>query len=302
MERLDLKVGFECNNKCHFCVQGDKRYKFAPKSLEELQKSLADNRKDIDSVVFTGGEPTMHPHFLELVKTARDLNYRKIQIQTNGRMFANENFARAAVEAGANEYSPAIHGPNAEIHDWLVQAPGAFKQGIRGIQNMKKLGVPVVVNSVLVRPNYRHLPQTAQLMVALGVSQFQFAFVHALGTAAKYFQMIVPRKALCEPFVKKGIDIGLRGGIFVMTEAIPYCFMEGYEKYVAEQYIPRTRIIDAKFVVEDYTEYRWNEGKLKGEPCRQCAYNDICEGPWREYPEFFGWEEFKPRSFKSDVA
>ncbi len=302
MERLDLKVGFDCNNKCHFCVQGKKRYKYPPKSLEELKNILEENRKNIDSVVFTGGEPTMHKNFLDLVRIAKDLDYKKIQIQTNGRMFSSMKFSEAVAEAGANEFSPGIHGPTPEIHDWLTQAPGAFKQAIRGVQNMKKLGVPVVVNSVLVRPNYRHLPQTARLMVALGVAQFQFAFVHALGTAAEQFQAMVPRKSLCEPYVKRGIDIGIHGGVNVMTEAIPYCFMEGYEQFVAERIIPRTRIIDAAVVVEDYTDYRWNEGKTKGPQCAECAYNDECEGPWKEYPEFFGWDEFKPRKTKLDVA
>ena len=47
-------------------------------------------------------------------------------------------------------------------------------------------------------------------------------------------------------------------------------------------------------VVPDYTEARRNEGKIKGPPCEACAWRDQCEGPWREYPEHFGWDEFRP--------
>ena len=25
VRRIDVKVGFQCNNRCRFCVQGDKR-------------------------------------------------------------------------------------------------------------------------------------------------------------------------------------------------------------------------------------------------------------------------------------
>jgi len=294
MERVDVKCGFNCNNKCLFCVQGDKRYDYPDKSTVEVKKILDGAREDADSIVFTGGEVTVRKDFPELVAHAKTLGFRVIQIQTNGRAFASMPYAEKIVEAGGNEFSPAIHGHTPELHDYLVNAKGAFKQTVKGIQNLKALGQPVIMNSVITRPNYRHLPDTARLFVALKVDQFQFAFVHALGSAEKFFDQIVPRKPLVEPYVKRGLTIGIKGGLRVMTEAIPYCFMRGFEPYVAEKYIPRTKIIDADWVVDDYTDYRWNEGKSKGEPCKECAYIDECEGPWREYPEHFGWSEFKP--------
>ncbi len=302
MERIDIKVGFNCNNKCLFCVQGDKRYDYPDKTTEELKRILEDARKESDSIVFTGGEVTIRKDFLDLVAYASSLGFRKIQIQTNGRLFASMDYCKRILDAGANEFAPAIHGPKPEVHDWLTNAPGAFKQTARGIRNLKSLGQTVIMNSVITRPNYRLLSETARLFTALKVDQFQFAFVHALGSAEKNFEMIVPRMALIEPYVHKALAIGIRGGCRVMTEAIPYCFMKGFELYVAERYIPRTKIIDADWVVDDYTEYRWTEGKLKGPPCEKCSYNAVCEGPWREYPEHFGWEEFKPRKSQPDAV
>jgi radical SAM protein with 4Fe4S-binding SPASM domain len=72
--------------------------------------------------------------------------------------------------------------------------------------------------------------------------------------------------------------------------------MKDYEKYVAEEIMPRTRIYDAGFTVNDYARYRRNSGKLKRKECGQCSYNQVCEGPWKEYVEIFGWDEFKPVS------
>jgi len=295
MERVDIKCGFDCNNKCYFCVQGDKRYHYPPKTTDEVKRALEDARKETDGLVFTGGEVTIRKDFPELVAHAKALGYRLIQVQTNGRLFASKAFCEAVIAAGANEFSPALHGHKPELHDYLTHAPGAFKQTVMGIKNLKALGQTIVLNSVITRPNYRHLPDMARLFVALGVDQYQFAFVHALGSAKAHFDMIVPRKALVEPYVKQGLAIGIKAGISVMTEAIPYCFMKGFERFVAERYIPRTKIIDADWVVEDYTEYRWTEGKVKGPDCPNCVYDKECEGPWREYPEAFGWDEFIPR-------
>ena len=96
------------------------------------------------------------------------------------------------------------------------------------------------------------------------------------------------------PYIKKGIDIAVEAGIRVMVEAVPYCFMKGYEKYISELYIPFSSVVDDKMVLLDYGSYRKNKGKSKGLQCRKCIKNKICEGPWREYPEIFGWSEFKP--------
>ena len=96
------------------------------------------------------------------------------------------------------------------------------------------------------------------------------------------------------PYVKKGLDIGIKADKKVTTEAIPYCLMEGYQGYIAEKIIPETKVYDAGFAVESYTNYRKEEGKAKGPACPKCKYYQICEGPWKEYPAMFGWREFKP--------
>jgi uncharacterized radical SAM superfamily Fe-S cluster-containing enzyme len=53
------------------------------------------------SVQFSGGEPTMSPHFLEACRYAKDVGYFTVQAATNGLRFALEpEFAFAAKEAG----------------------------------------------------------------------------------------------------------------------------------------------------------------------------------------------------------
>ncbi len=71
-----------------------------------------------------------------------------------------------------------------------------------------------------------------------------------------------------------------------MVEVIPFCLMEGDERYVSDVY--------TGYVIKDHTKYRLDEGKIKHSNCRKCRYFNICEGPWRKYPEIFGWDEFKP--------
>lgn len=294
---VDIKIGYRCNNNCFFCAQGDKREKCAFREKEKIKKELAGAGKKYSAVVFTGGEPTLHPHFLDFVEFARKLNFRTIQIQTNGRMFGYKNFCLETIRRGGNgiiEFSPSLHGHKASLHDYLTSAQGSFNQTVQGIKNLKALRQRIITNSVITSTNYRYLPALAKLLVSLKVDQVQFAFLHIVGTAGKNKKWIAPRKSDIMPYVKKAIDIVKQAGITVMTEAIPYCLMEGYEDCIAEQIIPDAKVIEKNLVVESFSRYRRNIGKAKAKKCEKCVYFSVCEGPWREYPDLFGWSEFKP--------
>ncbi len=294
-KRVDIKIGFRCNNQCFFCVQGRKRQKEPAKDFELLKKYLKDSfDDDCREVVFTGGEPTLHPNFLDLVRVARKTGYDEIQIQTNGRTFFYYDFCKKTIEAGATHFSPSLHGHSPQIHDYLTRAEGSFMQTVGGIRNLKELGQRIVVNSVITSKNYKHIPKLAKLLVDLGVDQFQFAFIHLGGEAYSNRDWIVPRKKDVIPYLKKGLDIGLKAGRVVMVEAIPPCLLEGYEQYISELFIPEGKVFDIDFKVEDYGEHRRTHGKAKCLECSKCKFFEVCEGPWREYPQLFGWSEFKP--------
>ena len=293
--RIDVKIGFACNNRCEFCVQGEKRTQHGPRPLAQMVADLEEGRRrGARGIVITGGEPTIHAAVLEVARLARAMGYDTVQIQSNGRMFAHLPFCEAAIAAGATEFALALHGASAETHDRLTRAPGAFRQVVAGMHNLARLEQRVLANTVITSVNHRELPNVARLLIQLGVLQYQFAFVHILGTAATNASWLVPRKSAVMPFVKAGLDIGRRAGMRCMTEAIPFCFLAGYEQHVAEQIIPCTVVFDADVTLDDYTTYRRTEGKAKGPMCQPCCYFERCEGPWVEYPALFGWDELRP--------
>jgi len=294
--RLDLKFSFQCNNRCVFCVQGDKREHEPDKTTDELRAELEQHRATCDGVVFTGGEVSLREDLPEMVRVARDLGYGTIQIQTNGRRMSYAPYVDELIEAGVTEFAPAIHGANARTHDRLVRAEGAFKQCVKGIVNARKRGMPVIMNSVVLRQNYKQLPDMARLFVSLGVRQSQFAFVHAVGTAGTNFERVVVPYSEMLPYLKRALLIGEQRGVRMMTEAVPYCILRGLERFCAEAIMPATAIVDGDRRIEDYEAYRWSEGKAHGPPCEACTWAKVCEGPWREYPEHFGWDEFEPRT------
>jgi len=293
--RADIKITFRCNNLCAFCAQGDKRDKYPDRDRKtvaaDLKKAYSDGAR---CVVFTGGEPGLHPDILYFIRTARKTGFTGVQLQTNGRALAYPAFCRALVDAGLTEFGPSLHGARAETHDSLTGAAGSFAQSVTGISNAVGTGLPVLANTVVTALNYRELPAIAALLIKLGVSQYQFAFIHIVGSAAEYGGKLVPSKTAVMPYIRKGLDLGAAKRIPRYTEAIPFCLMKGYENCVAERIIPDGPVIDADRVIRNYGDYRRGEGKSKGPACARCACFSVCEGPWREYPGLYGWKEFKP--------
>jgi MoaA/NifB/PqqE/SkfB family radical SAM enzyme len=292
-KRVDIKTGFVCNNNCRFCVQAHKK-PLGNRRTEQVRADLAEARKSCSGVVFTGGEVTIRDDVLELISYAQELGFETIQLQSNSRRLAYKDFCQSVVDAGANEFSPALHGHTAELHDYLTQSPGSFSQTVQAIQNLKELHQYIITNTVIVKPNYRYAEDLAKLLVSLGVDQYQLAFCHAVGNALDNYDAMIPLVSIAAPYIHKGLQVGIDAGVKVMAEAMPYCQMKGYERYVSELVIPPTEIRDGTQFDPDHEKTRKTEGKMKFPQCRKCKYDIICEGPWREYPEQKGPDEFVP--------
>lgn len=292
-KRADIKMGFNCNCNCTFCVVGDLLFT-GDRPAPEIIKELEEARKTCQGIVFTGGEPTIRKDFLDIVAYAKKLGFTSIQVQTNGRMFAYFPFAVKAIKAGVTEFSPAIHGHTERLHDSLVRAPGSFKEIYQGIVNLKKLKQTLITNTVVVKQNAASLPDIARMLVDLGVDQFQMAYVHGMGYVPRYFERIVPKVSEVAHYIHEAMEVGNKAGIKCMAEAVPFCHMHGYERNVTELYIPQTEIHFEGYTIQDYKTDRMNRGKTRFPQCAHCKWEHICEGPWYEYPAKYGVEEFHP--------
>lgn len=292
-KRADVKVWFACNNHCTFCVQWDKRERFKPRKLEEIKNILDKEYLDWSKyVVFTGWEPTVYKDLIEVVAYAKKIWFKQIQIQSNWTNFDKIEYIKALINAWVTEFSPSIHGFNRETHDKQVMTKWAWDRVIKWLINLNQLNQIVIINSVITKDNYKEIPELAALLIKLRVTQFQFAFVHILWSADKNKSNVVPKKSDVIPYVHKALDLAKIANIPAYTEAIPYCLMQWYEWAIAENIMPETTVYDAEYVIDSYADYRWTEWKAKRGECKKCSKYKMCEWPWKEYPDMYGWDEF----------
>ncbi len=94
-----------CNLTCPVCFANANvaGYLYEPgiEQVRVMLKALRDERPvDTRVVQFSGGEPTVHPQFLEILEMAREMGFTHIQAATNGILLADVEFAKKAKAAG----------------------------------------------------------------------------------------------------------------------------------------------------------------------------------------------------------
>ncbi len=180
---LVIETGVLCNNRCTFCYQrGYRQLPSYPKLVpaDEIRARMRWGLENgYDEVSLTGGEPTLRADFLDLVRHARELGYRRVAITTNGWRLASPDFFRQSCEAGLTSLGVSIHGPSAEVHDAATGHPGSFlraQQAIRNAVATHGSSRPVRLNSftVIHRGNAHLLAETGQSLSALGVRLMVF--------------------------------------------------------------------------------------------------------------------------------
>lgn len=99
-----IELGDGCNLTCPVCYAGSSPATMRWHSLATIERMLdavVANEGEPDVVQLSGGEPTLHPEFWEVVAAARKRPIRHLMLNTNGIRLAREpDFARRLAELG----------------------------------------------------------------------------------------------------------------------------------------------------------------------------------------------------------
>jgi len=146
---LTIDLTNRCNMMCDPCFMDANQVGFVHElALDEI-KQILDNAISIKprrqmSVQFSGGEPTLSPHFLDAIRYARKVGYKVIQAATNGIEFAKRpEFAREAAEAGLRyaylQFDGIGNAPNSHRG-----VGNLFDVKLRAIENLFNAGLSII--------------------------------------------------------------------------------------------------------------------------------------------------------------
>lgn len=146
-----------CNLKCPVCFASANQAGFvAEPSYEmvvEMLQALRDQQPHpATAIQFTGGEPTLHPDFLRIVRQANEMGFSHVQAATNGLRIADRAFAEQAAAAGLHTLYLQFDGVEDEHYVKLRGRP-LLEEKLRVIENCRATGmkicfVPTIVKTV----------------------------------------------------------------------------------------------------------------------------------------------------------
>ncbi|MBE5868671.1 MAG: radical SAM protein [Lachnospiraceae bacterium] len=140
-----LKITDNCNCDCDFCSQERNLNYMTEKNFCALMNDL--NQISVSNVVYTGGEPLMHPKIKNMVEIANQYNFSQILV-TNG-LLIKEN---EKILPYFNTVGISLHGDE-KTHDEIMHYKGAYKKVMQAIECLTKHNNYIVVNYTMCSHN-----------------------------------------------------------------------------------------------------------------------------------------------------
>lgn len=175
------EVTRRCHLKCRHCRAAacDIPYEneFSTAECKRVLENIASFCQPI--IIFTGGEPMTRPDLYELIRYASDLGTKPV-VAPCGQLLDDASAGQLKA-AGALGASLSLDAPTAEAHDQFRNTPGAFAGTLRGIEALKRAGLPFQINTTVTRLNADALPQMIELAAHLGAHTLDLFFLVPTG-------------------------------------------------------------------------------------------------------------------------
>ncbi|ORA40100.1 His-Xaa-Ser system radical SAM maturase HxsC [Mycobacterium aquaticum] len=220
-----------CNNYCLMCSQPPRKVDDGW-LIDEIAQSLSLVDPATSALTFTGGEPlTEWRRFTGLLELTRDLlPDTAIHVLTNGRAFSYPEVANAwaavdhpKLSAGIPIYAAVDH-----IHDYVVQAKGAFDETVLGVLRLKNHGQRVEIRIVLHAITAPRLRETCSWIAR----NLPFVdHVALMGMEHTGFAVANDETLWIDPLdyqeqLKVGVDILSAAGVNVSVYNLPLCVLD----------------------------------------------------------------------------
>jgi organic radical activating enzyme len=287
-----VRINGHCNMSCAFCFIDRTVPDFETEGLKRSIDELA--AQNLDHLVLSGGEPTLHPDLDVLIAHARGLGFRTIEIQSNGVRAAEMDYARRLAEAGLNKITVSLHSVDPEHSDKITRLPNAFGKTMAALHNFRKLGVLTQVAHVITKSNYRELPDTVRFLrteFPAESGHLSICFGIAQPISDLVYTWVMPQFEEVKPFMAQALDYCLEtdvgfGGM-IGQGGYPPCMLDGDLRYYERN------------LIHIYKSPDHDEQFHKPARCQECSFDPWCLGVRKYYVDTYGDAEIKP--FRADV-
>jgi molybdenum cofactor biosynthesis enzyme MoaA len=226
-------LGQTCNQRCYFCYFlnriNDAHHPEHPFMSIEKAKEICKRLRYFygnTSIDIQGGEPTIYPDILELIRYCDKIGLYPTLI-TNGLQLAKPGVLEQFREAGVRDFLVSLHGIG-DIHDEVVGKKGAYEKITAAIERMRELNIPFRFNCTMSKPVVPLLPDIARKAVAYGARAVNYIAFNPFEDqeAGIRTHENVAQYSNIKPYLTEAMDILENAGIEINVRYLPLCMGE----------------------------------------------------------------------------
>lgn len=174
-KKITIELANVCNFNCSFCYKdAKKRGSFISNEvIKEVDCIIKNNVKEIQ---LTGGEPTLHPHFLEYIELFS--NYAGVSMITNGSelyKYDDERLNRLA------HVQFSLYGYDEKSYEEATGIKDALLRLSKSIAIVKKRGVSFAIAVTLCNKTIDYIENYIKIAIGFGAKTIRIGYVEPFG-------------------------------------------------------------------------------------------------------------------------
>lgn len=171
---LQLYISHKCNIRCIHCFMDAGESKKDELSVDEWLK-IIDYWADFSNesrIIFTGGEPLLHPGLIKFVKRAKEKKLA-VELFSNGTLINKEIADKLAEYVDIIQFS--LDGASAKVND-KIRGKGVYNKVVNGIRLFEKTGVKLRIAMILMPQNADDIKINIEKLVKSFKRDVEFKF------------------------------------------------------------------------------------------------------------------------------
>lgn len=279
-----IEITNHCNLECPICiVQNRNNYHMTREEFANTIDGIIEKEGTLDTVNLSGGEPTIHPLFLEFLDIAKRPEISRVSISTNGLRIASDyDFCVELAKRGVyvNLQLDALRNPELRV---LRGGGDHQKVKTRALENLERAGVrTTIVSTVAKGVNDDQIGECVRLLFEKDfILSLMFQPASYTGYGGAHFGPHDPLNVITIPDVVRAAE-EQTGGMLKKTDFLPLpcshpgCFGLTYLLKTDEGFVPFPRFID----LEHYLEIIANRGTIRPDAGFEYAIKSTIDELW----------------------
>jgi uncharacterized radical SAM superfamily Fe-S cluster-containing enzyme len=280
-----IEITNHCNLECPICiVQNRHNYNMTKDEFGAILRGLVEKEGALETINLSGGEPTLHPDFLEFLDMAcAERAISRVSISTNGLRCASDYaFCQQLAERGVyvSLQLDALGNPALRV---LRGAGDQRAARERALENLERAGVRTTIVSTVARGvNDDAIGECIRLLYDNDfILSLTFQPAAFTGYGGAHFAPHDPLDIITIPDIVRAAAKQTQGKLdksdfLPLPCSHPGCFALTYLLKVDGDYVPFPRFLE----LERYLEIIANRGTIRPDETFEHAIRDAIDGMW----------------------